>query len=159
MAEQPDVDGVDYYEQRNVNYGFPDFYDHDNDDRPAPPIVKAGNSSRLANKRSDRKLVTRDGEIGSVTSFWQTGVPSLPRREAMCSATSYTCTEYNGIIWYTYWWTHIGGWDYGNNQGWTVYVVGESGIWDNHVVSVQANPLIKSPPPCLPTCWSLTYTC
>ncbi|KAK7957345.1 alkaline serine protease Alp1 [Apiospora aurea] len=155
LMASPDVDGVDYYEERNAAYrGVTDTHNPEDDYPSAPNVATGGTSSHPPQPTSngDKKLVSRE-VVGSVGDFWEMGVGSLPKKEPFCGQNSFTCQLYNGYPAYTYWWDTYGGWDATNNQGWTVYVVGEAGIYDTHsefesssIQHIRDNVLYGHPP-------------
>ncbi|KAK8029256.1 glucan 1-3-beta-glucosidase [Apiospora marii] len=122
LLQSPDVDGVSYYEQRNMN--LPD--EPKQEPSPEGPVLNydlsdPGNSTTLRVPRNRS------------SPFWETGVDSLPKGQALCGQDSYSCERPRNPPWYKFWWDTEGGWDNDENDGWTVYVTGENGTWDNHV--------------------------
>ncbi|KAK8092424.1 glucan -beta-glucosidase protein [Apiospora kogelbergensis] len=133
LMDSPDVDGVDYYEQRNV--AFPGATDDTGllpDFDPGTYNVRLESPDNLT--RPLGNAVSRARITPQWIYWWEVAVPSLPYFQPMCSALSYTCAwdKTNAMTGYTYYSDPDGGYDSENERGWTVYVISENGTFINH---------------------------
>ncbi|KAK8059107.1 glucan 1-3-beta-glucosidase [Apiospora saccharicola] len=130
LLESPDVAGVQYYEEENV---ADPYHDETDDLFPVSGSEISANSTGNSSTPHMGSLARRYG-IEWANNLWQTGIWSLPKKQDLCSPTSWSC-DYNAVPpSYRYWYDNEGGFDVDHNRGWTVYVVNEwAGPWTSHM--------------------------
>ncbi|KAK6819399.1 hypothetical protein PG987_015882 [Apiospora arundinis] len=132
LLESPDVDVVDYYEQRMKAFPETDF---DWGDRAnfSHVLHPDGDPNRPKDVTGPKfaKIFPRANATFEWSNFWERAPPSLPSTDPMCQFFSCRVTQ-GGWVQYNYYWDGTGGYDNETDQGWTVFVTSENGTYLNH---------------------------